>query len=87
MPTLTIDLSEAESRAVIRLPANEQRRVLSLAANRYATARNKATQDDPAPTEEDLLAIGEGLAALDAGRTVSSDEFFARLEEKHGWTL
>ncbi len=87
MPTLTIDLPEAEYRAAISLPTNEQRRILTLAANRYATARNKATRDDPAPTEDDLLAIGEGLAALDAGRTVSSDEFFARLEDKHGWTL
>lgn len=87
MPTLTIDLPDAEYDAVLTLPAHEQRRVLSLAANRYATAKNEATDEDSAPTEEDLIAIGEGLAALADGRTVSGEEFFASLEEKHGWKL
>jgi len=40
MPTLTIDLSEAEYRAALALPPAELRRVLADGVNRYATAPN-----------------------------------------------
>lgn len=40
---------------------------------------------DSEPDEEDLAAIGRGLADMDAGRTVPGEAAFARLREKYGF--
>jgi len=34
--------------------------------------------------QKSLAAIREGLADIDAGRTVSADDFFRELDRKHG---
>lgn len=85
MPSITIELTDEEYQTAQVLPASEQRRALLAAANQYATARNEAP-DEPT-SEEDLIAIGEALADVEAGRVVDSDAFFKSLEEKHGWKL
>ena len=87
MPTLTIDLPETAYRAALSFPTHERAR---LAAIMFMTAEAVLDmEDDPTlpdydreTNEDDLEAIGRGLADIEAGRTIPGDVFFARLQEQ-----
>lgn len=89
MPTLTIDLSDAEYAAAIQLPDGELRRSVLEAVNNYAVARNEPSEADDEydpPTQEDLDAIGRGLEDEAAGRfvdwAVAREEIHVALRER-----
>jgi hypothetical protein len=85
MPTLTIDLSDAEYAAAIALPETERRHAIIAAANRYAVARNESPEEDEGydpPTQEDLDAIGRGLEDEAAGRVEDGWAMLTELREQ-----
>ncbi|RYZ91550.1 MAG: hypothetical protein EOP06_06840 [Proteobacteria bacterium] len=80
MPSITIELTDEEYQTAQALPKSEQRRAVMLAANEYATARNESP--DELTSEAELVAIGEGLADLDAGRVIDGETVFAELRAR-----
>ncbi len=86
---IVLNLSDAVTRAALALPTWERSRTAAVALS----AAFAVTDDDEEvyypdtdPTEEDLIAIGEGIAAMEAGDTIAGDVFFARIREENGWT-
>jgi hypothetical protein len=78
MPTLTIELTETAYREAIALSESERSRI---ASNAFAIARNAPSDEEPT-SEEDIIAIGEAFADLDAGRVIDGDTVFANLRAR-----
>lgn len=94
MPTLTIDLSDVACTAAMQLPEEYRRRIIATAADDFVVAakslaakqavpqyEGQNAEEHLPPTQEDLDAIGRGLADEVAGRYEDGFEMIARLRE------
>ncbi len=100
MPTLSVELPESVYRRVIALTKQEQERIANVAFSVATDSPIETPGDSEAVwltpeelnaldiplTEEDLAAIGRGVADADAGRSEPGWEALARLRGEMGWT-
>ncbi len=80
MRAITIEVPEELAERWEALPA-EQRNYFAVAALESALSE---VEGQPTLSEEDLAAIGRGLADADAGRTEDADTVFADLRQRVG---
>jgi len=74
--TITIDVPEDEAEVLRRLAGEEGRSVEEVALNRLIDMLEAEARD----FEEACQGIAEGIADMEAGRTVSLEEVRARFE-------
>lgn len=83
--TLTLDLPDDLANELMSMPEAERNRYVAVAMVRGADLVVDENDQDIAPTsEEDLAAIGRGLADSDAGRVMDADTFFAQMRRELG---
>ena len=80
---IVLNLTETAYRDALALPPPERARVIALGIT--AVLAVAAPEPETEPTEDDLAAIGRGIADADAGRTGPGEIAFARLREKYGF--
>lgn len=100
MPTLSVELPESVYRRVITLSKQEQERIANVAFSVATDIPIEPTDDSDAVwltreelkaldiplTEDDIAAIGRGIADADAGRGQPAEEFFAEIRKEMDWT-
>ena len=90
--TLTIELPEAVYNDALHFAPAERSRIAAAAfvAARMIEDDEWTSEEEPdrETNEADLIAIGEGLADMKAGRTRSGEEVFAEMRERISkWTV
>lgn len=100
MPTFSVELPESVYQRALALPKQEQERIANIAFSIATDSPVEATGDSEAVwltkeelnaldiplTEEDIAAIGRGIADADAGRSEPGWEALARMRGEMGWT-
>jgi len=100
MPTLSVELTESVYQRAIALTKQEQERIANVAFSVATDRPIEADGDSEAVwltqeelnaldiplTEDDLAAIGRGIADADAGRSEPGWEALARMRGEMGWT-